>query len=48
MKEKMEVTEMPAEEVAKMKDVVMEKVWPDYLVDDFSKQLVADIQALAD
>lgn len=48
LKEKMEVTEMPAEEVAKMKDVVMEKVWPDYLVDDFSKQLVADIQALAD
>lgn len=40
------VTEMPKEDVAKMKQIAIEKVYPKFLVDDVSGQIVKDIQAI--
>lgn len=42
----MEVTYMPEEEIAEMKRICIEEIWPQYIVDDFTRQLVEDIQNL--
>lgn len=47
LKTKEEVTEMPAEDLAKMKSIVEEKVYPSFTKDELSAKIVGQIQALA-
>lgn len=48
LKGEMTVTEMPEEDIAKMRQIVEEQVYPKFTEDEVSKQLVEMIQALAE
>jgi tripartite ATP-independent transporter DctP family solute receptor len=48
LKTKEEVTEMPAEDLAQMKSIVEEKVYPAFTEDELSAKIVEQIQALAE
>lgn len=43
-----EITEMPEEDIAEMKSIVEEKVYPSFTTDELSAKIVSQIQALAD
>lgn len=46
LSELMEVTEMPEDEINKMRSIAIERVYPKYTQDEISAKLVKDVQAL--